>query len=90
MVPLSLRAYKGEGEKKQRQRLALMRQPLPLVWYWGGEGIAHPSPDSSRGIGMTGGRGRLVMVEDKRASPRSYFEWPQHGAPAMDSGSGLE
>ena len=46
LIPLSLRAYKGEGEKKQRQRLALMRQPLPLVRYLG-EGM-----DSGSGAGM--------------------------------------
>ena len=84
---------KGEGEKKQRQRWALMRQPLPLVWYWGGEGIAHPSPDSSRGIGMTGEK---VAVSDGGArwvgkawatgrSPLRGGDWTPRTTTSLDS-----
>ena len=64
LVPLSLRANKGEGEKKQRGAPAPRRRCTPLVWYWGegdreswlardGVGWGRDAGDYSRGMGMT-------------------------------------
>ncbi len=53
LVPLSLRAYKGEGERRTEADACALHMRLPLVQYWGrGEGVlrwfGRPAPHHPR------------------------------------------
>ncbi len=80
LVPLSLRAYKGEGERRTEAGVGATHPRLPLVQYWGGGGgmplspTGEPSPPREtrgrllgplRGLCMTG----LSTFESPSPSP---------------------
>ena len=54
MIPLSLRAFKGEGEIRTEAHVGAVHPRGPLVQYLGKREMERePAPDYSWGIGMT-------------------------------------
>ena len=69
LVPLSLRAFNGEGERRTEARTGAM---APVR--------ASSSVLGERHEDRVGG-GVTRWLSNARAAPRSYFEWPQHERP---------
>ena len=84
MVPLSLRAIKGEREEITEASTCALTQVLASSLVLG-EGDV-PALDPSRGFGLMCSRradwlGEMWWKALRGPPPRSHFEWPQHERP---------
>ena len=77
LVPLSLRAIKGEGERRTEADVGAERQRLPLVQYW------------REGLGRTDGGGGALFAEGA-ASEGEECEGHADDTDTQDGGQALE